>query len=158
MLAEGFAIHEAMLSRKAQEYSDYTRGRLALGSTVSAADYVQAQRLRRELVDEYQTVAGTVDALVCGCTPTPAPDAEITADRVQKFFFLKAPVLAAPFNLTGAPAAAVCCGFTEDSLPIAMQVASTPRRDGVVLKVAHAYEQATHWRSRRPPEPGNSVH
>ena len=45
------------------------------------------------------------------------------------------------------------CGFADDGMPIAMQLASAPRRDSVVLQVAHAYESATPWRQKRPPEP-----
>ena len=48
------------------------------------------------------------------------------------------------------PAAATCCGFDREGLPIAMQVVGAPRDDARVLRAAHAYERATPWRDRRP--------
>jgi aspartyl-tRNA(Asn)/glutamyl-tRNA(Gln) amidotransferase subunit A len=42
------------------------------------------------------------------------------------------------------------CGFTGAGLPIGLQVIGKPFDEGTILKVAHAYEQATPWRTRRP--------
>jgi aspartyl-tRNA(Asn)/glutamyl-tRNA(Gln) amidotransferase subunit A len=58
-----------------------------------------------------------------------------------------------PFNVTAGPALALCTGYTEDGLPIGMQIVGAPFADDVVLRVGYAYEQATQWRARRPPEP-----
>jgi aspartyl-tRNA(Asn)/glutamyl-tRNA(Gln) amidotransferase subunit A len=55
-----------------------------------------------------------------------------------------------PFNVTGSPAMAVCCGYTEAGLPLSFQLAGKPFDEVTVLKVAHAYEKATSWRSVRP--------
>jgi len=55
------------------------------------------------------------------------------------------------FSVGGGPAVAFCCGFSEAGLPLSMQIAGRPFDDGLVLKLAHAYEQATPWRDRRPP-------
>ena len=59
------------------------------------------------------------------------------------------------YSMTGAPALSILCGFTsegEGALPLAMQIAGRPFEEALVLKVAHAYEQATPWHKRRPPE------
>jgi aspartyl-tRNA(Asn)/glutamyl-tRNA(Gln) amidotransferase subunit A len=58
-----------------------------------------------------------------------------------------------PFNVWGIPAISVPCGFTEDGLPIGLQLAAAPWREDVVLQVAHAYEQATEWHKKRPEPP-----
>jgi aspartyl-tRNA(Asn)/glutamyl-tRNA(Gln) amidotransferase subunit A len=50
----------------------------------------------------------------------------------------------------GGPALAQCIGFTGDGLPLSMQVVGRPFDDATVLRVAHAYETATLWRTRRP--------
>ncbi len=55
-----------------------------------------------------------------------------------------------PFNVTGGPALVQCIGFTEDGLPLSMQVVGRPFADAMVLRVAKAYEDATPWRRRRP--------
>jgi aspartyl-tRNA(Asn)/glutamyl-tRNA(Gln) amidotransferase subunit A len=55
-----------------------------------------------------------------------------------------------PFNVTGGPALVQCIGFTDDGLPLSMQIAGRPFVDATVLRVAKAYEDATPWRTRRP--------
>jgi aspartyl-tRNA(Asn)/glutamyl-tRNA(Gln) amidotransferase subunit A len=58
--------------------------------------------------------------------------------------------LTIPFNVTGSPAISVCCGYTPAGLPLAFQVVGKPFDEATVLKLAHAYENATPWRSVRP--------
>jgi aspartyl-tRNA(Asn)/glutamyl-tRNA(Gln) amidotransferase subunit A len=55
-----------------------------------------------------------------------------------------------PFNALGLPAISVPCGFTAAGLPIGLQIAGHAFDEASVLRIAHAYEQATDWR-RRPP-------
>ena len=58
------------------------------------------------------------------------------------------------FNLANVPALCVPCGFAsvdEKDLPIGLQLAGKPFDDGLLLQVAHAYEQSTTWHTRRPP-------
>ena len=58
------------------------------------------------------------------------------------------------YSLAGAPALSMLCGFTsqgEGGLPLALQIAGRPFDEATVLRVAHAYEQATPWHSRKPP-------
>jgi amidase len=53
-------------------------------------------------------------------------------------------------SATGLPAISVPCGFTPGGLPIGLQIVGRPRRDLDVLKLAYAFEQATHVGKRRP--------
>ena len=55
-----------------------------------------------------------------------------------------------PFNATHLPALSVPCGFTAAGLPIGLQIAGRPFDEATVLRVGHAYEQATEWHLRRP--------
>ena len=54
------------------------------------------------------------------------------------------------FSFYGLPAVSVPCGFTAEGLPIGLQIAGAPFADATVLSLAHAYEQATQWHTRRP--------
>jgi Asp-tRNA(Asn)/Glu-tRNA(Gln) amidotransferase A subunit family amidase len=56
-----------------------------------------------------------------------------------------------PYNITGSPAIALPCGFSDAGLPISLQLAGRPFDELTVLRAAHAYEQATDWHTRRPP-------
>jgi Asp-tRNA(Asn)/Glu-tRNA(Gln) amidotransferase A subunit family amidase len=56
-----------------------------------------------------------------------------------------------PFNITGLPSLSVCCGFSAVGTPIGMQIAAGAFQEELILNVAHVYEQATDWHTRRPP-------
>jgi aspartyl-tRNA(Asn)/glutamyl-tRNA(Gln) amidotransferase subunit A len=56
----------------------------------------------------------------------------------------------APFNATHLPALSVPCGFTVAGLPIGLQIAGRPFDEATVLRIGHAYEQATAWHLRHP--------
>ena len=59
-------------------------------------------------------------------------------------------MLAVPSNVTGGPVFLMGRGSTETGLPLAFQLAGKPFDEATVLKLAHAYEKATPWRSIRP--------
>jgi aspartyl-tRNA(Asn)/glutamyl-tRNA(Gln) amidotransferase subunit A len=54
------------------------------------------------------------------------------------------------FNMASAPAASIPCGFSDEGLPIGLQIGGRPGGDQTVLNVAYAYEQATSWHRQRP--------
>jgi Asp-tRNA(Asn)/Glu-tRNA(Gln) amidotransferase A subunit family amidase len=56
-----------------------------------------------------------------------------------------------PFNVTGQPSMAVRCGLSANGLPLSLQIAGKPFGQATVLRVGHAYEQATGWHRWRPP-------
>jgi amidase len=55
-------------------------------------------------------------------------------------------------STTCRPAISVPAGFTDDGLPVGVQIVGRYRDDVNVLKLAYAFEQATHAGKRRPPE------
>jgi len=123
------------------------------GSTVSAADYIHG----RQLVDRARRTIGevfrTVDVIVTPtCPVAPPPISEFAGDRNGSAEFLARNIQnSSPFNVFGLPAISIPCGFTASGLPIGLQIAGPLGADATVLKVAHAYEQATDWHNRRPP-------
>jgi aspartyl-tRNA(Asn)/glutamyl-tRNA(Gln) amidotransferase subunit A len=56
-----------------------------------------------------------------------------------------------PFNITGQPAASIPCGWTDDCLPIGLQIIGRRFDDSTVLKAAAVFEKALPWADRRPP-------
>jgi aspartyl-tRNA(Asn)/glutamyl-tRNA(Gln) amidotransferase subunit A len=147
MLAEAYAIHEANLRRRFTDYGEAFRDRMVLAGLITGADYVQAVRRRRELIDELDRAMADLDLVMTATAPSEAPP----IDAVPKFSTFERPLLTMPFNVTGSPAMAVCCGFTETGLPLSLQIVGERFDDATVLRLAHAYEQATPWRARRPP-------
>ncbi len=147
--SEGFAVHERDLLERPHLYTEYARGRLMLGAFVPSADYLQAQRVRRRLVEDYNAVFQAVDVLVCaGILKTAGLMTTVSA--AHKFVFLQEPVITAPFSVVGAPSISICCGFDHKGMPIGMQIAGKPFDEATVLRAAHGYERATPWRDRRP--------
>jgi len=66
------------------------------------------------------------------------------------FHFLGKPSLTMPFNVTGQPAATVCCGFSSDGYPLSFQLAGHAFDEASVVAAGAAYERATPWRAHRP--------
>src|SRR6266568_4861393 len=146
MQCEAYAIHEANLRTRFTDYGEIFRDRMVLAGLVTGADYVQALRRRRELVDELDRAMADLDLVMTAAAPSEAPP----IDSVPKFAILERPSLTIAFNVTGSPAMSVCCGYTDSGLPLSFQIVGKRFEDATVLRAAHAYEQATPWRGRRP--------
>jgi aspartyl-tRNA(Asn)/glutamyl-tRNA(Gln) amidotransferase subunit A len=144
--AESYAVHQHDLRAHPEAFNEMTRVRVALGALLGAADYVEAQRRRRELCTAYAEVMQEVDVVVSGALL----DTASRLEDVGRLYYLDAPMPTTPFNVTGAPALSVCCGFTDAQLPLAIQIGGRPFDEATVLRVGHAYERATPWRDRRP--------
>ena len=146
MLSEAYAIHEDNLKRRFTDYGEIFRDRMALAGLITAADYIQALRRRRELVAELDRAMADLDLVMTAAAPSEAPP----IDAVPKFGTLELPSLTMPFNVTGSPAMSVCCGYSNTGLPLSFQIVGKRFDDATVLRAAHTYEQATEWRNRRP--------
>ncbi|MHB8576812.1 MAG: amidase, partial [Dehalococcoidia bacterium] len=98
-----------------------------------------------------------VDVLVTPTTPTPATR---IGQQTVSYGGGEDPVIfamirfTAPFNGTHLPALSLPCGFSSEGLPIGLQIAGRPFDEATVLRAGHAYEQATEWHRRRPPQAG----
>src|SRR5215471_15776492 len=145
--AEAFAYHEHDIRAHPELYGDGLRERILTGALVTAAEYTQAQRLRAQLCSEMAEVLQDVDIIATPTTPTPATSFARAQDPELAFPRSNT----APFNCTGLPTLALPCGFTASGLPLSLQLAGRPFAEGMVLRVGHAYEQATPWHARRPP-------
>jgi aspartyl-tRNA(Asn)/glutamyl-tRNA(Gln) amidotransferase subunit A len=146
MAGESTAVHEAWLRTRFRDYGEIMRERMVLCSLVSAADYLAAQRRRRELAAAIAEAMRDHDLLICAATPAEAPPIE----AVPKFAGIETLNLTYPFNLSGQPAMTVCAGFGAGGLPVGVQIAGRPFEDALVLRAGHAFEQATDWHTRRP--------
>jgi aspartyl-tRNA(Asn)/glutamyl-tRNA(Gln) amidotransferase subunit A len=146
LTSEAYAVHEPWLKTRFNDYGELLRDRLALGGLIRAGDYVQALRRRRMLCLELQQAMANLDIVVSAVQPAEAPP----IDAVPKWAMLERPSFTIPFNLTGSPAMSVCTGFGAGGLPVAMQLVGKPFAEATVFRAAHAYEEATAWRRKRP--------
>ncbi|HVB15942.1 MAG TPA: amidase family protein, partial [Stellaceae bacterium] len=120
--------------------------RIGLGAFLSAADYIEAVRQRRELCLEIAGLLAGVDVLVSANATGPAP----RIDEVPLWGVFDRASYTAPYNVTGLPALSVPIGF-ENDLPLAFQIAGKPFDEAAVLRAGHAFEQAGEFRHRQPP-------
>jgi len=149
---EIFAIHAPQLAHRLNDFGvEFLRKTLA-GCLFDAAEYVSAQRERRRLLEQMQALNARYDVLV---TASGNPAQRVGVHAVLNAW--KAPGIHTPFSVTAGPALALCTGYTAGGLPLAMQIAGRPFDDPTVLRVGHAYEQATQWRSRRPGITANTI-
>lgn len=145
--SEAHAIHRRDLIERPEKFGYTTRRRFQLGAFISAEQYISALRFRRKLHQETREAMRDYD-LVMTANHWGAP--EIGEEPAPIFHFMGKPSLTMPFNVTGQPAATVCCGFSADGLPLAFQLAGRAFDEASVVAVGAAYERATPWRSRRP--------
>jgi Asp-tRNA(Asn)/Glu-tRNA(Gln) amidotransferase A subunit family amidase len=146
LIGESWAVHEKVMRERFLDYGRMMRNRVVLGAFLGAGDYVQALRLRRELSAQMAIAMRDVDVLVTGITPGEAP----RIDEKPGYESFQRPLMM-PFNVTGQPSMAVRCGLSGNGLPLSLQIAGKPFDEATVLRVGHAYEQATGWHRRRPP-------
>ncbi len=149
--AESYAYHSENIAKHSDLYQAETLRRIRTGEKVSAAEYIQRRRELEEARRNIHAAFAEVDLLVSPTTPMPAPTiahlrANAEALRPAELKLLRN---TRPFNVWGLPAISVPCGFTQGGLPIGLQIAGPSWREDLVLRLAHAYEQATAWHKRR---------
>ncbi|ALM86463.1 hypothetical protein ASB57_29170 [Bordetella sp. N] len=144
--SESYAVHEETFKANPNLFGSLARQRILPGALFSAADYIQAMRRRRELVNELAVAMQSVDLLVLPSVATAAPRLE----DMTPHFNVTRPMYTTPFNLTGSPAMSVCSGFSAAGLPLSLQIVGRPFDEATVLRAGDAYERATEWRGRLP--------
>ena len=123
-------------------------GTFALSAGYYDAYYLKAQQARTLIRQDFAEVFETVDALVTPTSPVVAfPVGEMAEDPVQMYLI---DVCTLPVNIAGLPGLSVPCGFS-DGLPVGMQLIGPHLSEPTLLRIGHAYEQATEWHKRRPP-------
>jgi aspartyl-tRNA(Asn)/glutamyl-tRNA(Gln) amidotransferase subunit A len=124
-------------------------GTYVLSSGYYDAYYLRAQKVRTLIRQDFLKAFETVDAIVTPTSPTAAFKAgEKTDDPMQMYL---SDIFTISCNLAGNCGVSLPCGFTTNpKLPIGLQILGKPFGEATMLRVAHAFEQATHWRKERP--------
>lgn len=147
VFAENYAFHAPYLAKTPQLYHAHIRRNLEQGSKVTTPAYIQS---RRELDGARRAIGAAfsnVDLLVTPTTSVPPPTIE---EAVRLGIELEMIRNTTPFNVYGLPTISIPCGFMSSGLPMGMQISGPRFSEAKVLALAHAYEQATDWHTRRP--------
>ncbi len=140
-------------SRKAG-FGDEVKRRIMLGTYALStgyydAYYKKAQQVRRLLKEAFDRAFEKFDVLVSPTSPTVAFDlGEKTDDPLTMYL---SDIATIPVNLAGLPGISMPCGYGREGLPIGLQLVGQQLSDAQLLTVAHAFEKANSFTSRRSP-------
>jgi aspartyl-tRNA(Asn)/glutamyl-tRNA(Gln) amidotransferase subunit A len=150
--AEAYAYHAARMSATPELYLPETLAKLRLGANIDMETYMKARLSLDQLRRTAPAVFRNTDAVLTPTTPVPPPKASELPSTFDEVIASDA-VLGRntrPFNLLAFPTISIPCGFTDLGLPIGLQLSGAPWQEVPLLKIAHAYEQATNWHTRHP--------
>jgi aspartyl-tRNA(Asn)/glutamyl-tRNA(Gln) amidotransferase subunit A len=145
--SDAAAFHRQRLQEEPERFGVDIRQRLETGAAFSSSEYSLARRTQSILRRQFERFFSEYDLLLTATTPIAAPQLE-GPDAVEQARTLTR--FTSPFNLTGLPAISLPCGFTDDDLPIGLQIVARPWGEAALLRAANAYEEATDWHQRRP--------
>ncbi len=143
LLAEATTALRPHLHRRAEFGADVL-ALLDQGSLITAVEYLDAQRLRREMVAQFRRLFESIDVLFTPATPTPAPevgqkDLEIAGEmqdvRLASTRFVRG------INVLGFPALCLPCGYTEAGLPVGLQIVGPPFAEARLLETGRVLER-----------------
>jgi len=141
--AEASTFHRERLRQRASDLGPDVRLRLQLGEFLMAVDYVQGQRLRRQVANGFLHLFDRVDVLVLPALPAGAPSLGTrlitVGDRVEPVHRALTRYTA-PFNQSGLPALVVPVGTDARGLPLGIQVAGRPFGELDILRVGIVLE------------------
>ena len=144
--AEGYRFVGHLVDDPTLPTDPHVRPRIQLGRDVSARDYLRTLAEREEHRRAFATALADVDALLTPTTQTAAiPIAKVDQTGTAAYF-------TRAVNYVGVCALAVPNGFTADGLPTSLQIVCQAGQEATALRIGFAYEQATAWKDRRPPE------
>jgi aspartyl-tRNA(Asn)/glutamyl-tRNA(Gln) amidotransferase subunit A len=144
---ESYALHERDLNERPDDFAAITREKLMRGAGMTAGRYIEANRMRTVLRNEFAETMRELDAVVTLSSLDP-PCRIDDAAMVAKTYERQARIV---FNVTGTPALAVPTGFSADGVPLGMQIAGKAFDEPTLYRIAQAYCEATGFCERRPP-------
>ena len=123
-------------------------GTYVLSSGYYDAYYLQAQKVRTLIRNDFMRAFETVDAVLTPTSPTPAfKKGEKTEDPLAMYL---SDIYTLNVNLAGLPGLSVPCGFTSGGLPIGLQIIGQPYREAELLIIAHHFESSHEFNQKRP--------
>lgn len=151
---EGADLFDLYAKTRGAGFGEEVKRRIILGTYVLSsgyydAYYLRAQKVRSLIARDFQEAFKEVDAIVTPTTPTPAFKAgEKSADPLQMYL---SDIFTISANLAGISGVSLPCGFSSNpKLPIGLQILGNTFGEETILRLAHAYEQATDWHKEKP--------
>ncbi|MSQ74976.1 MAG: Asp-tRNA(Asn)/Glu-tRNA(Gln) amidotransferase subunit GatA [Rhodoferax sp.] len=138
---------------RAEGFGDEVKRRIMIGAYVLShgyydAYYLQAQKIRRMIADDFQQAFQQCDVIAGPVAPTVAWKlGEKSDDPVANYL---ADIFTLPASLAGLPGLSLPVGFGAAGMPVGLQLIGNYLQEARLLNVAHRYQQATDWHTRKP--------
>lgn len=151
--AQGKDLIETYMNTRAQGFGPEVKRRIMLGTYALSSGYYEAyykkaQQVRTLIMRDFEEAFRQVDIILTPTTPTAAfKVGEKTADPLQMYL---SDIFTISVNLAGVPGISIPCGFTQNNLPIGLQLIGKHFDEETILKAAYAFEQSTEWHKRKP--------
>ncbi len=145
-------LDDMYMKTRAQGFGAEVKRRILIGAYVLShgyydAYYLQAQRIRRLIANDFVEAFKSCDVIMGPTSPSTAFKlGEKAADPVQMYL---SDIYTIAVNLAGLPGMSIPCGFVG-GLPVGLQLVGNYFAESQLLNVAHRYQQATDWHARRP--------
>jgi aspartyl-tRNA(Asn)/glutamyl-tRNA(Gln) amidotransferase subunit A len=138
---------------RAEAFGPEVKRRIMIGTYVLShgyydAYYLQAQKLRRMIADDFQQCFRQCDVIAGPVAPTVAWKLGAQGDDPVAAYL--ADIFTLPASLAGLPGMSVPAGFGEGGMPVGLQLIGNYFREGELLHAAHAFQQATDFHARAP--------
>jgi aspartyl-tRNA(Asn)/glutamyl-tRNA(Gln) amidotransferase subunit A len=152
--AEYGDLQDMYCKSRAQGFGAEVKRRILVGTYVLShgyydAYYIQAQKLRRLIAQDFAAALEQCDVIAGPVSPTTAWGiGEKSDDPVQMYL---SDIYTIAVNLAGLPGLSHPAGFGAGGLPVGLQLIGGYFAEARLLNVAHQYQQATDWHLRRPP-------
>jgi aspartyl-tRNA(Asn)/glutamyl-tRNA(Gln) amidotransferase subunit A len=138
---------------RAQGFGEEVKRRIMIGTYVLShgyydAYYLQAQKIRRLIAQDFVEAFKQCDVIMGPTTPTTAFNlGEKNDDPVQMYL---SDIYTIAVNLAGLPGMSIPAGFGGNGLPVGLQIIGNYFDEARMLNVAHQYQQVTDWHTRTP--------
>jgi aspartyl-tRNA(Asn)/glutamyl-tRNA(Gln) amidotransferase subunit A len=138
---------------RAEGFGDEVKRRIMIGTYVLShgyydAYYLQAQKIRRLIADDFQQAFRQCDVIAGPVAPTVAwKIGERSDDPVANYL---ADIFTLPASLAGLPGMSVPCGFGAGQMPVGLQLIGNYCAEAKLLNAAHRFQQATDFHLRKP--------
>ncbi|MCS4510733.1 Asp-tRNA(Asn)/Glu-tRNA(Gln) amidotransferase subunit GatA [Xylophilus ampelinus] len=138
---------------RAEGFGDEVKRRIMIGTYVLShgyydAYYLQAQKIRRMIADDFQNAFKSCDLIAGPVAPTVAwKIGEHGSDPLADYL---ADIFTLPASLAGLPGMSVPAGFGAAGMPVGLQLIGNYFAEALLLNAAHRFQQATDWHTRKP--------
>jgi aspartyl-tRNA(Asn)/glutamyl-tRNA(Gln) amidotransferase subunit A len=152
---EARTLEELYKKSRGEGFGPEVQRRIMIGTYVLShgyydAYYLQAQKVRKLIYEDFRKAFEQCDVVLGPTTTDVAFELGSKSDDPVSMYLNDIYTIAA--NLAGIPAMSLPCGFVR-GLPVGLQLMGNFFEEGRLLNVAHRYQQATDWHTRRPPDP-----